>query len=307
MPADRFHAELGAPEELPIDGMAYAFTQKSVRIAAERGFRDLELPQLDGLLLALDWVANDKHHIWGSAVMVGPGVALTARHVVAEMRAKGFLGEAGGQLFAVGFHTDRVELWRADSFTSVDVGDLSLLTLIRTTASSSPAPAPVRFSVAKMAARIPDMGEAISLVGFRAAELSFEAQALMGLALVGSVGPVTDLYPARRDARGLPNPSAAVAARTVNGTSGGAAFDAEGRLIGVISSGIGEAPSFVSLSWPATYVPITPKWPPMLSQTPTTLGGLAREGLCGIDYLDDVQTWMTADGHQMVSISDPNG
>jgi hypothetical protein len=127
----------------------------------------------------------------------------------------------------------------------------------------------------------------------------------MGLSLVGSVGPVTDRYPVRRDAHGLPNPSAAIAASTVNGMSGGAAFDVEGRLVGVISSGIAEADSFVSLSWPAIYVPIAPKWPPMLSQAPTTLGALAREGLCGIDYLDDVLTWMTEDGHQMVSISDP--
>jgi Trypsin-like peptidase domain len=260
MPPDRVHAELGAPEEQPIDGMQYTFTQKIVRIDAAAGFRDLQLSQLDGLLLAQDWVADDKHHIWGSAVMVGPGVALTARHVVDEMRANGFPEEAGGQLFAVGCHTDRVELWRADSFTSVDLGDLSLLTLIRTTAS---APGPARFSVAKMAARMPDVGEIISLIGFRAAELSFDARALMGLSLVGSVGPVTDRYPMRRDAHGLPNPSAAVAASTVNGMSGGAVFDVEGRLVGVISSGIAEADSFVLLSWPATYVPIAPKWLPM--------------------------------------------
>lgn len=304
MSSDRFHAELGVPEDQPLDGMSYTFTQKTVRIAAEAGFRDLALDQLDGLMLALDWVANEKHHVWGSAVMVGPGVAVTARHVVDEMRAKGFLAQAGGQLFAVGFHPDRLEGWRADSFTSVDVGDLSLLTLIRTTASSLPTLAPTKFSVAKMAARMPNLGENISLIGFRAAELSFEAKALMGLALIGSVGPVIDIYPAKRDSHGLPNPSAAIEARTVNGMSGGAAFDADGRLIGVISSGMEDAPSFVSLTWPATHVPIAPKWPPMLSQAVTTLGGLAREGLCGIDELDDVQTWITADGHQMVSISD---
>jgi hypothetical protein len=69
MPPDRFHAELGAPEEQPIDGMQYTFTQKIVRIDAAAGFCDLQLSQLDGLLLALDWVADDKHHIW--AVVAG--------------------------------------------------------------------------------------------------------------------------------------------------------------------------------------------------------------------------------------------
>ena len=63
---------------------------------------------------------------------------------------------------------------------------------------------------------------------------SFERRAIMGLSLVGSVGQVTDQYPQRRDNHGLPNPAIAVAARTVGGMSGGAAFDAAGHLIGVI-------------------------------------------------------------------------
>jgi hypothetical protein len=127
----------------------------------------------------------------------------------------------------------------------------------------------------------------------------------MGLALVGSVGQVTDQYPQRRDSHGLPNPAIAVAARTVGGMSGGAAFDAAGHLIGVISSGLNESPSFVSLSWPASYVPIAPKWPPAAMPSETSLGALAKDGRCGIEHLDDLDTWME-DGHWMVSISDPN-
>jgi hypothetical protein len=96
-----------------------------------------------------------------------------------------------------------------------------------------------------------------------------------------------------------------VAARTVGGMSGGAAFDAAGHLIGVISSGLDESPSFVSLSWPASYVPIAPKWPPGAMPSETSLGALAKDGRCGIEHLDDVRTWME-DGHWMVSISDPN-
>ncbi len=101
--SDRFHAELGSPEDQSAEGMAYTFTHKAVRIVAVAGLRDLGLDQLGGLLLALDWVANGTHGIWAGAVMVGPGVAVTARHVVVEMRAKGFLAAAGGQLFAVSF------------------------------------------------------------------------------------------------------------------------------------------------------------------------------------------------------------
>ena len=305
MMSDRFHVVIGPPEDSPIPGAQYAFPQKLVKIEAVVGFRDLQLPQLDGLMIALDWVANDRHHIWGSAIMVAPGVALTAGHVIDEMRDRGFLTEAGGQLFAVTFHADRLELWRADSFTRVDIGDLSLLTLVRTTASSGPPDTTLKFSLARMAARMPGVGETISLVGFKAAEISFEGRALMGLALLGSVGQVTDQYPQRRDSHGLPNPAIAVNARTVGGMSGGAAFDAAGHLIGVISSGLDESPTFVSLSWPASYVPIAPKWPPAAMPSETSLGALAKDGRCGIEYLDDVSTWME-DGVRMVSISDPN-
>ena len=306
MASCKFHVDIGPPEDSPIPGAQYAFPQKAVKIDAVAGFRDLQLPQLDGLVVALDWVANDRHHIWGSAVMVAPGAALTAGHVIDEMRYRGFLAEAGGQLFAVSFHADRVELWRADSFTRVDIGDLSLLTLVRTTAASGPpAEHSLKFSLARMAARMPGVGETVSLVGFKAAEVSFERRALMGLALVGSVGQVTDQYPQRRDSHGLPNPAIAVAARTVGGMSGGAAFDTAGHLIGVISSGFDEPPSFVSLAWPATYVPIAPKWPPAAMPAETSLGALAKEGRCGIEHLDDVLTWVE-DGRLMVSISDPN-
>jgi hypothetical protein len=205
----------------------------------------------------------------------------------------------------VSFHADRLELWRADSFTRVDVGDLSLLTLVRTTMRSGPPSAdPFRFGLARLAARMPAVSETLSLIGFKAAEQSFEGKALMGLTLVGSVGQVTDVYPQRRDSHGLPNPAVAVNARTVGGMSGGAAFDAQGHLVGVISSGFDDPPSFVSLSWPAIYVPIAPKWPPVAMPAETSLGALGLAGF-EIEHLDDVQTWWTEDGHQMVSISDP--
>jgi S1-C subfamily serine protease len=212
--------------------------------------------------------------------MVAPGVALTAGHVIDEMRCRGFLAQAGGQLWAISVHAaDRVELWRADSFTQDEEGsDLSLLTLVRTTATSGPpADSPLKFNLARIAARMPCVGETISLIGFKAAEVSFERGAIMGLSLVGSVGQVSDQYPQGRDSCVLPNPSIAVDACTEGGMSGGAAFDAAGHLIGVISSGLNELPSFVSLSWPAIHVPIAPKWP-MPSETSLVARVIQTEG-----------------------------
>jgi len=160
----------------------------------------------------LDWVVGEKHRIWGSAVMVAPGVALTARHVVDEMRDKGFLTEGGGYLQALGFSQDGMAFWNTDSFTSGD-SDLSILTLVRAIAPPAPvAERMISVNLATLAARQPSVEESISLVGFAASEIEFETSKNYrgaGIGLFVSVGPVIDVYGTRRD-RSLPNPSAGV-------------------------------------------------------------------------------------------------
>jgi len=101
-----------------------------------------------------------------------------------------------------------MEIWRADSITSIGEGDLSVLTLIRSTGREPNGGDPVRFGLASMAARMPRVDERLTLIGFRAAELRFEGPAPMGMSLLGGVGAVTDVYPFKRDEHGLPNPAA---------------------------------------------------------------------------------------------------
>jgi len=54
----------------------------------------------------------------------------------------------------------------------------------------------------------------------------------------------------------------------------GGAFDAHGRLIGVISAEIGEDPSFISLARPCLFSPLQIAWPPGLVIEPATLHDL---------------------------------
>src|SRR5258708_38669560 len=105
-----------------------------------------------------------------------------------------------------------------------------------------------------VATRQAEVGEPISVIGFSASELTFGSaseERPIGISLLGGVGPITDIYPDRRD-RSLPNPSICISTRTVGGMSGGAAFDRMGRLIGVISRGDDES-AFVSLLWPCVF------------------------------------------------------
>jgi hypothetical protein len=125
----------------------------------------------------------------------------------------------------------------------------------------------------------------------------------IGIGLLGSVGPVVDVYPEGRD-RSLPNPSVGVSAKTIGGMSGGAAFDAQGRLIGIITSGVGEEISFITLSWPIVFTPIEIAWPPGLIQGPTTLHAMATEQrLCRIENIEALRSHLSEGGEPFVGLS----
>lgn len=297
-----FHGTVGAPELVAKPGTGFRVTHRYIRINAESGFRSMNLAQTDGTVLALDWVVGRTHHIWGSAVMVAPGVALTAQHVIDEMRDKGFSGEGGaGYLLALGFHNDGdITIWNPDSFGAIGDGDLSILTLARAT----PRPA-TSVGLATLVTRRPLVGESISLIGFAAAEVEFENNNA-AIDSLGSVGQVIDVYPMGRDRCRLPNSSAGVSAKTINGMSGGGAFDAQGRLIGIIAAGIGEDASFISLAWPCIFSRIDEvAWPPGLVSGPTNLNAMAQKGLCRIECIEKLRSQFNERGELVSLTLDP--
>jgi hypothetical protein len=254
------------------------------------------------MLLALDWVVGNTHQIWGSAVMVAPGVALTARHTVDAMRDRGFLNPDGGQLRALGFQQDNsLTIWATNSFTTVGDGDLSILTLARAAAGSAPNNTSLRVPV--LTARQPELKEKIVMIGYAATHETIEDFALdgVGVDLRLSVGKVSDVYPERRDRFSLPNPSIGIAARVDGGMSGGAAFDESGRLIGIISRG-DDTSSFVSLLWPSVFTPIDLAWPPVLIEGRITLASLTSIGWAKIDNLENLIEAVDEDGMPHVGV-----
>jgi hypothetical protein len=127
-----YRGMLGMPELSPQPGGSLTVHHSLMEIAAESGFASVRLGIPQGMVLALDWVVETTLHIGGSAVMVAPGVALTARHTVDAMRERGFLRPDGGQLLALGFEQDNsLTIWATKSFTTISDGDLSVLTLVR--------------------------------------------------------------------------------------------------------------------------------------------------------------------------------
>jgi hypothetical protein len=189
---DRFHGIVGAPELESQAGMSFRLTHRLIRIDAQSGFRSLDLAQLDGTLLALDWAVGAAHHIWGSAVMVAPGLALTARHVVDDMRNNGFLREPGGYLLAFGFHNDGMVIWNPDSVTSIGDGDLSILTLVRATAQPANA-AKKAISVNSLKEKLIKIGAKVVIhgryVAFQMAEVAVPRTLFVDLRLIAELRP----------------------------------------------------------------------------------------------------------------------
>jgi hypothetical protein len=297
-----YRGVVGAPELSTQPGGSLIVRHSLTNIHAESGFASLPLGGPRGMLLALDWFVGNTHQVWGSAVMVAPGVALTARHTVDAMRERGFQKPDGGQLLALGFEQDNsLTIWATTSITTVGDGDLSILTLVKATADSAPNTS-VQLPV--LAARQPNLKEKMVMIGYAATHETIEdfARDGVGVDLRASVGKVSDVYPERRDRFSLPNPSIGIAARVDGGMSGGAAFDDSGRLIGIISRG-DDTSSFVSLLWPVVFTPINVAWPPVPIEGCITLASLTTIGWAEIDNLEHLSEPVDQDGMLHVGLS----
>jgi len=221
-----------------------------------------EMHDLEGLLLHMHFGAGDEPHmIDGSAVMVAPGVALCARHVL-EPHATALRSGVGGAL-CVGMARAGPQLWRLRSATRVPNSDLAIIGL----SYSTHLPADYGFSLATVSTRLPRIGERLTLVGFRAQGFDLQDNAVVarGDALV-SVGEVTAQYPTGRDRFLMPWPALEVDCTAWGGMSGGPVFDESGHLIGLVCSSVSGAdgessPSYISLLWPALAQTYAGGWP----------------------------------------------
>lgn len=182
----------------------------------------------------------------GSGVMVGPGLLLTATHVLEEIAVTG-----SPPLFMT-FLPGRARAWLGhSSITSSGSSEFdplrrisSDITLISCTLNSD-AHIDRKLTLAPLQVALPLVGDRLWAFGYR--QQDFKAARSRLTPLVSS-GLVTAVFPDGRGER-MPAPCIEVAMDTFGGMSGGPVVNDSGNVIGVVSSSFDGGPSYVTLLW----------------------------------------------------------
>lgn len=264
------------PAQSAAVGEAMRFQATQFRPVADAGAGDLaEWDHFGSALLMVGFKDGDDLLIEGSAVMIGPGLALAARHVLDPHMERIMNSEIAPFIAAI--TGDRLQIWRLDQIVQSD-NDVVILRIDL----ASDLPKDNLFHTAALTTRTPNVGEKVQIAGFRAGEAK-EAE-VNGEVRVG-IGEITAVYVTGRDSVMLPHPCVEVKCLTVGGMSGGPAFDESGMLLGILTSSFehDEGPSYVSMAFPTFGFNIETAWLKGAFPLPTTIKDLAQSGLIRLE------------------------
>lgn len=143
------------------------FESITVRVDGAHSEGWLPMTVLRGAFLTVSIRDEDSHYTWGSGLMVGPGLALCAKHVIEDHLEA--LANGGASLVCEAPSDAGLLLWAARRHTVVPDSDLVVLGL----SLNCEVPRHHRFSTLHMSTRMPSIGEELLLVGFSASEQSY--------------------------------------------------------------------------------------------------------------------------------------
>lgn len=250
------------PELDLVPGERLRFEQQRLRFEGSNGDY-MRLGAQNGILLALSFRDDHGQHTYGSAAMVGPGLAICAAHVVEEQDFYERIQTDAATLVASAPLPDGgMHLWTVLRVALVPDTDLAVLSM----ALTSPYPVDRRFVSAALTTRMPALGDVLTITGLSAVRGTEAITNNMNLQMIPgcAFGQVIDRYPEGRG-RMMPGPCVAVECHARGGMSGGPVFDSRGYLVGIVSSSFeGMETTFISHIWPALLRPLAacPVWPP---------------------------------------------
>ncbi len=229
------------------------------------GIGEEELWRLEGLIVAIGFIDSERQCIIGSGIMIAPGLCLTATHVIEETKKQHPL------LFT--FPSDSsMRVWTPQDFSAQqkislellpfqkpepkysDVGILSYSPFSKFKDKEDYLFAPIEVSV-------PKIGERLWATGYR----EIFNDGVPTISFFVTSGLVTEQYLEGRGAH-INGPCIEVAMQALGGMSGGPVFNAEGRVVGIISTCLegqsdSKGPTYVSLIWTSLLSTVHTPWP----------------------------------------------
>lgn len=226
--------------------------------------------------------------VLGSGAMVGPGLILTATHVLDD-----FVRDGRVPLFMT-FLPGAARAWLPKDFDALarehkyDAGRTvtSDIALVSCTLNSEAHPEHP-LTLTPMEVSLPLLGDRLWAIGFRHHDPDSDEARLTPLL---SSGLVTAAYPFGRDER-MPGACIEVAMDTLGGMSGGAVYNASGCLIGIVSSSFAGGPTYVTLLWDAIRLTVRNAVPKLLPSAKTCLLAARDHGLVKLKGDVDRDPW----------------
>ena len=242
-----------------------------------------------GVLLSLVINVNGETYVHGSGVLVAPGVALAARHVVEPFFD--VMQNESATLTCTSITENQLMLWKCHNIHIISK-ELDIVVLILNYCSDFP-PGNI-FRMAAITTRMPDLGEHVTMVGFTVNEITSSLQN-PGFSVSGhvrtSTGIITACYPNGRDRVMMPGPALEINTSASGGMSGGPVFDQYGHLVGLVSTSWSAddhiGPTTISLLWPILVSPINAVWPNGVHVPGRPLSEFGP--LCWIDRSDAIE------------------
>lgn len=234
----------------------------------------------DAVVSVVSFFDNELVSI-GSGIMIGPGLMLTATHVLNEFPRSGpgpvmltFLPEGAARAW---IPTATVTASGKSEFVMNDnkvISDLSIVSC----GLNSEAHITHPLSLAAIELCLPLPGQRLWAVGFRHGAIDSGVAPITPLV---SSGLVTACYPHGRGER-MRSPCIEVSMETLGGMSGGPVFNEGGRLIGIVSSSFDGGPTYVTLVWDALRTSIDSLPQEVWQDQPTGLAEGVQMGLVKI-------------------------
>jgi|GEM_PF-2940571 len=234
--------------------------------------------------LSLISVVDNEHYPSGTAIFIGPHLAITAKHVIEDYisKHKTKTKTTGANQVSVPFNVLAAQtitigkesysvLWNAHQIKLCGASDIALLHLN----PISELPKGYKPRQIKVDFKIPEIKERIFAFGYTQSTSNTEGQNVhWEHQPCTAVGEVVEVYPQKRDSVSLTFPSFMVNARFDGGMSGGPVFNEAGRLCGIVCSSLPAAEygdnhsSYVTLLWPAANMDLEIPYESLLDSIP---------------------------------------